>query len=425
MPRFLLFSSLFIFVGILSIGLPAFAQKLYFEQQQEVTSDDIASGDLFGWSASLSGDLAAFGALADESRTGAVYLFRRSGTTWTQEQKITASDGEADDVFGSSVAAGGDYVIVGAGEDSPAGHNSGSAYIFHTTGEGWYEQKKIVPSDHILDDKFGEPVSISGDSVAVSSRFHDDFANRSGSIYVFVRDATDWTEQQKINPSLPLTEGLFGSSVDITGDQLIGGQPGGATNTGKAFVFVRSASTWSEVEVLIPSDGAVGDEFGRAVGIEGDTAVVGAPLNDTFGGSSGAAYVYMETSPGVWTEIQKLTPPGSMGGDQFGVSVAISGDTILVGADGTSEPEPGCGAVYVFVRDGNSWVYEARWFVEDVSSNQTLGRVIALDGDTGVSGAIGDSDPGFFTGTGYIFSRTSPTIPGQEPGSHVEGWFRY
>ncbi len=419
--RFLL---MLVLVSIPILSSPSVGQQLYFEEQQEVTADDIESGDLLGWSASVAGDLAAFGSLGDENRTGAVYLFRRSGVTWSQEQKLTASDGEPDDVFGTSVDVDGDYAIVGAAEDSPAGHNSGSAYIFHTTGGAWFEQQKIVPSDHILDDKFGEPVSISGDRVAVSSRFHDDFFNRSGSVYVFVRSATQWSEEKKINPSQPITNALFGWAIDLNADHLIAGAPGGATNAGKAFVFVRSATDWNEVAKLEPSDGQFGDEFGKGAAVDGGTAVVGSPASDTFGTSSGAAYVFVESATG-WNETQKLMPPNSMGGDQFGVSVAIRGDTILVGADGTSDPESGCGAVYVYVRNGNVWEYEARWFLEDVSPNQTLGRVVSLDGDTGVSGAIGDSDPGFFTGTGYVFSRTALQIPGVEPGMHVEGWLRY
>jgi len=315
-------------------------------------------------------------------------------------------------------------VAVGSSEDTPVGHNSGSAFIFHTTGTGWYEQKKLTPSDHLIDDKFGEPVSISGDRVAISSRFHDDFFDSSGSVYVFVRNATDWVEEQKLNPSDPKSGGQFGWALDLNGDHLVVGAPFGATSTGTANVFLRSATGWNEIASLQPSDGAVGDEFGRGVAIDAGTAVVGAPGSDTFGTSSGSVYVFVQSATG-WNETQKLTPPGIMNGDQFGVSVAIRGDTILVGADGTREPHPGCGAVYVYARDGNSWDFEARWFLEDVAANQTLGRVISLDGDTGVSGAIGDSDPGFFTGTGYIFSRTSLQIPGVEPGMHVEGWLRY
>ncbi|MCA9449856.1 MAG: hypothetical protein KC931_22230, partial [Candidatus Omnitrophica bacterium] len=407
-------------IGILSLSQAALAQKLYFEQQQEVTASDISSGDLFGWSASVDGDLAAFGSLGDDNRIGAVYLFRRSGTTWNEEAKLIASNGGEDETFGSKVDVSGDYVIVGAAEAKPVGHNSGSAYIFHTTGEGWVEQKILAPSDHTADDKFGEGVSISGDRAAAASRFHDDVFLGSGSVYVFVRNATDWVEEKKLNASEPVANGNFGNSIDLRGDRLIAGQPGGTTNTGKAFIFIRSATDWSEVAKLIPSDGMVGDEFGKSVAIDGNPAVDDSPASDTFGTSSGAAYVYVESATG-WNETQKLLPPESLGGDQFGSSVAIDGDTIIVGADGTNRPESGSGAVYVFVKDGNDWVYEARWFVEDVSTNQTLGRSIALQGDTGVSGAIGDSDPGFFTGTGYIFSRTALQIPGVEPGSHVEG----
>lgn len=400
------------------------AQQLYFEQQAKVTSDDIAVSDLFGWAAAVDGEVAVFGALGDNTRTGSAYVYRRSGTAWAQEQKLTASDGEPDDIFGVSVDVSGDHIFVGAAEDSPAGHNSGSAYIFHTTGTNWYEQKKIVPGDHEMDDKFGEGISADGDRAAVASRFDDDSFPNSGSVYVFVRDATDWVEEDKVVASEPLGNANFGSGLDLNGDSLIVGAPGGTGSAGRAFIYIRSASDWNEVDILDPSDGVAGDGFGRSVSIDGTVAAVGAPIAAPQGASSGAVYLFADEGSG-WQETQKILAPGGDAGDQFGISVALRGDTLLVGADFAANPEPSSGAVYVYVRNGADWVFEAKWFVEDGAENQVLGRVVSLSGDTAVSGALGDLEAGFFTGAGYIFSRTATQIPGLEPSHHVEGWDRY
>ncbi len=257
--------------------------------------------------------------------------------------------GVAGAAAGFSVSVDGDTALIGA----PYSNNhTGAAYVFVRTGGIWIEQQELVASDGSFDDFFGYSVSLWQDT-ALITRLPDTGGGgpwEPGAAYVFVRSGGVWSEQQKLTNSGG-NSFFFGGSGSVSGDTaIVGMQLGG----GAAFVFVRAAGVWTQQQMLTPSDGPV-DSFGSAVALNGDTVVVGAPLDDTAGGQdSGSAYVFFR-SGAAWNEQQKLTPSDGAGNDNFGTSVAISGDTAVVGSPLADTADVDAGSAYVFVRSATTW----------------------------------------------------------------------
>lgn len=243
-------------------------------------------------SVAINGNYAIIGATQNDdggTDSGSAYIFVRSGgTTWTQQQKLVASDGAAGDSFGQSVSIDGDYAIVGATRNDDAGSNSGSAYVFIRSGTTWTEQQKLVASDAAAEDSFGR-VSISGDYVAVSARGDN---NNTGSVYVFIRSGTMWTEQQKLIASDAATSDDFGNSVSIIGDYIVVGSPlndDAGSTSGSSYIFRRFGTMWTEIQKLVASDAAISDHFGESVSISAGNVIVGANQQSV---GNGSAYIF-------------------------------------------------------------------------------------------------------------------------------------
>ena len=196
-----------------------------------------------------------------------------------------------DDRFGGSVAISGDTVVVGAPRDDDAGFDSGSVYVFVRSGTTWTEEAKLTASDAAAEDEFGVSVALSGDTALVGASGDDDAGSGSGSAYVFVRNGTSWSQQVKLTASDAAAEDGFGASVALSGDTaLVGasGDDGTGVSSGSAYVFVRNGTSWIQQAKLTASDAAAIDYFGYSVALSGETALVGAPFND----GVGSAYAY-------------------------------------------------------------------------------------------------------------------------------------
>ena len=331
-------------------------------QQQKLTASDGAAMDIFGYSVAIFGDTAIVGAppsdVGTNTEQGSAYIFVHSGTTWSQQQKLTAADGAAGDIFGSSVAISGDTVIVGATFDTVgANTGQGSAYIFVRSGTTWSQQQKLTASDGAANDEFGD-VAISGDTAIVGSIFDDVGANANqGSAYIFVRSGTTWSEQQKLTSADGAVGDRFGFLPAISGETAIVGAPtddvGVNANQGSAYVFVRSGTTWSEQQKLTAADGAASAQFGFSSAISGETAIIGANVDDVgANGNQGSAYVFLRSGT-TWSQQQKLTASDGAEFDNFGTHVAISGETAIVGSPFHSVGAIAVqGSAYVFV-DGS------------------------------------------------------------------------
>lgn len=331
---------------------------------------------------------------------GSAYVFVRSGGIWTEQAKLIASDAAAGDFFGLAVAVAGDTAVIGARQDDhAAGTDAGSAYVFVRTGGIWTQQAKLIASDATANDNFGWSVALSGDTIVVGS-FQDDNAGGTdaGSAYVFVRAGSLWSEQAKLTATDAAATDKFGYSVVVSGDTAIISaylDDDGGPSSGSAYVFVRSGGIWSQQAKLTASDAASGDLFGTSVALSGETAVIGAG-RDTHSGlvNAGSAYVFVRSGV-AWTQQAKLTATDAASLDFFGDSVALSNDTALVGADGDDRVGgTNDGSAYLFTRSGTSWTPQAKLTASDAAINDTYGISVAMSAGTAIIGAHRDDHAG-------------------------------
>jgi len=375
----------------------------------KLTASDGEQGDNFGYSVSISGKYAIVGAYLDADNgveSGSAYIFKYNDTSWIEQAKINASDAALADYFGNSVSISGDYAVVGAIGKDERGENSGSAYIFKRNGTSWSEQAKINASDGAAADSFGHSVSISGDYVVVGAIGDNDRGTSSGSAYIFMRNGTSWSEQAKINASDGEEGDSFGHSVSISGDYVIVGAIGkdeSGKNSGSAYIFKRDNTLWIEQAKINASDAAQYDNFGNSVSISGDYAVVGAYYNDERGENSGSAYIFKrdETS---WNEQAKINANDAAVADYFGHSVSISGEYTVVGAIGDDDRGSSSGSAYIFKRHGTSWNEQTKINANDGVKEDNFGYSVSISDEYVVVGAIGDDDKGPFTGSAYVYN---------------------
>ena len=335
-------------------------------EQAKIHASDKQFGDNFGAAVSISGDgnTALVGAYLEDTGgtdAGAAYIFTRSGTSWSQQAKIQASDKDQYDNFGYSVSISGDgtTALVGAYAEDTGGSGAGAAYTFTRSGTTWTQQAKIQASDKQQGSLFAYSVSISGDgNTALFGAFGDGAdVSGAGAAYIFTRSGTAWTEQAKIQGSDKQLGDLFGRSVSISSDgntALVGayGEDTGASAAGAAYIFTRSGTAWTEQAKIQASDAGASDFFGFFVSIssDGNTAIVGARGHDAIVGAftiydTGAAYIFTRSGT-TWTQQQKIQASDKEQSDQFGYSVSISsdGNTAIVGVFG----EGTGGSAYIF-----------------------------------------------------------------------------
>jgi hypothetical protein len=335
-----------------------------WSQQAKLVASDKHINQQFGSAVSLSedGNIAIVGAslsdnLPQTASSGAAYVFTRSGSTWSQQAKLSASDGADSYYFGCSVSItdDGNTAIVGARLDG--GTNYGAAYIFTRSGSTWSQQTKLTASDAATDDEFGWSVSISasdGNTAIVSSPKEDTGWTSAGSAYIFTRSGSTWSQQAKIQASNRGSNDFFGygiNGVSISGDGdtvVVGAvnEDTNGTDAGAAYVFTRSGTTWSQQAMIKASDAASSDRFGSAVSIseDGDTAVVGA-WNES---GTGAAYIFTRSGTS-WTQVNKIQASNAQSGDEFGSAISISNKSVIVGAYQEDTGGTNAGAAYIFV----------------------------------------------------------------------------
>ena len=327
-------------------------------QQAELTASGGAVGDNFGYSVALDGDTAVVGAdtktVGGNTHAGAAYVFTRTGTTWTQQgSKLTAADSAASDQFGYVVAVDGDTALVGADTKTVGGNNfAGAAYVFTRTGTTWSQQGKLTANDSALADIFGCSVALDGDTALVGAEGKTVGGHAmAGAAYVFTRTGTTWSQQTELTASDAAAANVFGYSVALDGTTALIGAPWKSANAGVVYVFTGSGATWTEEGKMTPSDPAGSDHFGSSLALDGTKALIGTPGKIVSYARTGAVYVFtMHTSvrDGVsWTQEARVAASDGASGDLFGCSVALSGTTCLVGAYQAVAAGPG--AAYVEV----------------------------------------------------------------------------
>jgi hypothetical protein len=251
----------------------------------------------------------------------------------------------------------------------------------------WFELDHLTAGDGMADDELGYDVAIDGDTMVVGSPFHNDAA---GAAYVFAWDGTNWTEQAKLTAANASAGDGLGLDVDIDGDTIIVGGSGDddvVADSGAAWIFVRQGDVWSEQAKLKASDPALYDLFGIKVALDGDTAIVGAPFDDDDGLGSGSAYVFQRAGQS-WTQQTKLTASDAAQFDRFGVSVDIDNGAVIVGADSNDDAGSFSGSAYVFTENAGGWNEQAKLTASDAAATDQFGFSVAIDGDTVVVGAF-------------------------------------
>lgn len=407
----------------------------------KLIGSDTNANDAFGYSSSISGKVVLVGAYGVDDNgfnAGAAYLFRFNGIDWKQEAKLVPPDNAAGDEFGLSVSLSGNVAFIGARLDDDGGSDSGSAYVYaydSSTGT-WSQEQKLTASDAATNAFFGHSVATNG-RVAVIGAWGDNHAGlASGAAYIFEYDSSmgTWNEKAKLVASDAAALEFFGKSVAIPGNTApgltasLGAVVVGAEsddnlgqNAGAAYVFVEPSGGWDSVPSpitedakLTASDAAAGDEFGRSVSFTRialtpfspavGVVMVGAPFDDDAGFSSGSAYVFEKPSGG-WTDMTetfKLTAMDAAAGDEFGWALSISGKAAVISA---YEDDDERGSAYVFRFNGTNWDEDAKLLASDALVDDQFGYSVSLDRDTAVI-----STPQVITDVGgkaYVFGGLS------------------
>ena len=359
-------------------------------------------------------------------------LFLTSLVADATQPKLYASDAAADDRFGMCVSLNEDTALIGSVLDDDNGvSNSGSVYIFtRSSADGTFtQQSKLYASDAAASDLFGISVSLYGNTALIGAHSDDDNGvSDSGSVYVFTRSSADgtFTQQAKLHANDAAASDKFGISVSLYGNTaLIGAHSdddNGVSDSGSVYVFTRSSAdgTFTPQAKLHANDAAVGDNFGISVSLYGDTALIGARLDDDNGVSdSGSVYIFTRSSAdGTFTQQAKLHANDAAASDRFGVSVSLYGDTALIGArhdddNGVSDS----GSVYIFTRSSvdGTFTQQSKIYASDAAVGDNFGVSVSLDGNTALIGAYYDDNNGSNSGSVYVFKAPPPSPPPPPP----------
>jgi trimeric autotransporter adhesin len=381
-------------------------------QQAELTASDGAESDEFGGAVAVSGSTIVIGA-PFHANTGAAYVFVQNGGAWNQQAELTPSDGETNDEFGYAVAISGGTAVVGS-YCHPATSQScgpGAAYVYTQSGTTWSQQDELTAPDGVNGDFFGYSVAVSGSIAVVGAPDHTENSNsQQGAGYAFEQSGTTWSAPTELIATDGAQNDTLGYSAAISGSTVVLGAPGHAVGSnsgqGAGYVFVESGTIWTQQAELTASDGAANDGLGLSAVISGSTALLGAPEH-TVGSNSGqgAAYVFAQSGT-TWAQQAELTSSDGASSDFFGYSVALSGGTAVVGGPlhmvGSNAVQ---GATYVFTESGTTWSQEAELTSSDGGSGDAFGDSVAISGSLIFAGAQGHTfGSNGQQGAAYVFA---------------------
>jgi Zn-dependent metalloprotease len=331
---------------------------------------------------------------------GAAHIYEFKDNQWIYKQELMDFEGWGDnELFGTSVDIDGDFIIVGAPGDSSDIAKAGAAFIFKYNGSNWYGHQRLAAPDAASNDYFGQDVAIEGGTAVIGAYGDDDQAIMAGATYIYKFNGLEWDPHQKLTASDGSTADQFGSSVDISGDNIIIGAyydtPNGATS-GSAYIFKKEGLNWSQQQKIIPSDGAPGDNFAFDVAIDGSYAIIGARHDGDNGPLAGSAYIFKNNGSN-WAQQQKLTAFDGQDQHYFGNSVAIYKGIALVGAHGH-------GAAYTFVNKGGNWTFHKKTISTTSGVTDYYGCSVSLTRGFAMVGAYGSpSEDGSANISGFGF----------------------
>lgn len=333
-----------------------------------------------------------------------------AGDSLATQTMVFAEDGKAEDYFGYSADIDGTTLLVGAHKvDVDGVEDAGVAYVYMLGDKGWHQQAKLVAEPIFADDTLGGKVALKNNVAMLGGMRRDDKGEDAGAVVSFERAANAWTQKQIFTAPDAMPGDAFGQSVALTDNYLVIGAPRNdalGLDSGAAYIYQRESGTWRYQTKITASDGAAGDLFGISVAIDGNTILVGADLHDEKAENAGAVYVYVMDNH-QWQQQAKLTASDGAKTDIFGVRVAISADTALISArrDDIDELGVDAGSAYLFVREGNTWAQEVKLVSPDGAADDRFGRGVALSGDTAIVSAMNHDANGTDTGALYVYKK--------------------
>lgn len=401
-------------------GKPSGAAYLYtrvgtaWTQQTKLTATGTAPKDAFGNAVALHQNTLVVGAPYDDTKgtdAGAAHVFVRSGTSWTHQVKLTAKDAAAGDRGGWAVAVDNDTVVLGADWHDHQGADAGAALAFVRVGSAWSQRAELLPPKApkylgTQNGQFGVVAAMDNNTLAVGASTSRVGSYGLGAVYVYVNQGTGWAWQARLLANNHTNLHFFGASVGVSSDTVVVGVPGDGSKgsfAGAAYVFVRKGSAWAQQAKITAADGAAGDWLGFAIAVSGDTLAVGAVQDDDVGQSSGSVYVFVRKGS-TWSQQTKLVAAKGAKNFYFGEAVALQGDTLAVG-------ESLSGLVHVYVRQGNTWTLQTKIPSSLSSSTGYFGESLSLDGDTLAVSAKGESTVVVFTRQGSSWTQQAMIYP--------------
>ena len=364
-------------------------------QVAKVTANDAKAHDRFGAAVHINDGYAIVGSHPYHEggkNSGAAYIFAHTSNNWVQQARLSASDGTNQDSFGNHVAIYGSYAVVaahGADDWGTSWSGKGAAYIFELINNTWSQQSKLSASDGGAQDQFGKEVGISGVYVVVGSDQHN---GKSGCAYVFVQSSSTWEQQAKLTASDSASNDYFGRSVGISGKYVVIGawnEDAAGAAAGAAYLFKRVGGAWEQQTKLTASSASEADYFGWSVRIDGNSAAVAAYSEDSAGDQSGSVYMF-EQSSNVWTEQAQLMASDPGENDHFGHSISMSHDQVVVGSYYADTSGMDAGSAYVFKFSEGTWAQHAKLVASDGDVRDNFGVSVGVSGRDVVVGAYFD-----------------------------------
>ncbi len=399
-----------------------------WQEIKRIFPADGMPGDYFGASVDISNQTVVIGSYFDNDnglRSGCAYIYNRNQggiDNWGFVAKVLAPDGEIDDEFGKSVSIFQDHLVVGSDLEDSMGAASGAVYIYGKNVGGtdnWGFVKKIIPNDLQGGDRFGYAVDNFEDYILVGAPYSDENGGGSGNAYLFGKDTggiENWGQIKEITPFDGYVLDYFGTSVSIDDGLIIVGAYGNdivGSESGTAYIFEQNyggTDNWGERTRLTPADGSSNDNFGKTVQMSGQHVIVGSQKDDDNGSNSGSSYIFSKDFGGVnnWGQLNKILPSQGTDSERFGSVVSIHEDHVLVGAFGDGILESDIGKVYSFnINAGNTGNLNSHQIItaDKVSAFDEYGRDLAIDGNYAVVGAYLDDDLADKCGSAFIFKR--------------------
>ncbi len=335
-----------------------------------------------------------------------------AANSFAAQDIILADDGKAGDSFGYSVAIDGNTALVGAFKSDIDGViDAGAAYVYVLGDNGWQKQAKLVAEPAFAEDTLGGNVALNNNVAMLGVSRRDDKGKDSGAVIFFEREVNSWKQRHIFTAPDAQAGDAFGQSIALTKNHLIIGAPRNDTlssDAGAAYIYKRENDSWRYQTKITASDGVAGDLFGISVAIDGNTILVGADLHDEKAENAGAVYVYI-LKENKWKQEAKLMASDGGKTDIFGVRVALSKNTALVSArrDDTEELGIDAGSAYIFVRDGSTWTQQVKLTSPDGQADDRFGRGVGLSGDTAIISAMNHDTNGSNTGALYVYKKGS------------------